>query len=132
MVQSLWKKLTIFLTKAKTMTEDKTIQYKIIGKDGGVIDDQSFNDYDKLADHMLNMADKWYNGLYDADDTLEISTFDKSGDLIYTDKATFGETMNEESSLEDDLKYLAEQQRATAGQGFGEDSSKPRKKTKKR
>lgn len=114
------------------MTEDKTIQYKIIGKDGNVIDDQSFNDYDKLADHMLGLAEKWYNGLYDADDTLEISTFDKTGDLLYTDTATFGETMNDESNLEDELKQLVEQQSATAGQGFGENSSKPRKKTKKR
>jgi len=111
------------------MTEDKTIQYKIIGKDGNVIDDQSFNDYDKLADHMLNLAEKWYNGLYDADDTLEISTFDKTGDLLYTDTATFGETMNDESNLEDELKQLAEQQ---SGRGFGEETPKSRKKTKKR
>ncbi len=119
------------MTKAKKMTEDKTIQYKIIGKNGEVIDDQSFNDYDKLADHMLTLADKWYNGLYDADDSLEISTFDKTGELIYTDTATFGETMDEQSSLEDELKQIVDIRNESAGQGFGESTSKPRKKNKK-
>jgi hypothetical protein len=113
------------------MNEDKTIQYKIVGKNGEVIDDQSFNDYDKLADHMLGLAEKWYTGLYDADDSLEISTFDKTGELIYTDTATFGETMNDESDLENELKQLVETRNESAGQGFGDPPSKPRKKNKK-
>lgn len=117
--------------KAKPMTEDKTIQYKIVDKEGKVVEDVSFNDYDKLADHMLGLAEKWYTGLYDVDDTLEISTFDKTGELIYSDTATFGETMNEESNLEDELKQLAEIQHQPSGEGFGGKSSKPRKKSKK-
>jgi hypothetical protein len=119
------------LTKVKKMSEDKTIQYKIIGKNGEVIDDQSFNDYDKLADHMLSLAEKWYTGLYDADDSLEISTFDKTGELIYTDTATFGETMDEQSNLEDDLKQIVNIRNESAGQGFGDPPSKSRKKNKK-
>lgn len=118
--------------KVKKMTEDKTIQYKIVDKAGKVVEDVSFNDYDKLADHMLGLAEKWYNGLYDADDTLEISTFDKTGELIYSDTATFGETMNDESSLEDELKQLAEIQHQPAGEGFGGNTKKSGKKTKKR
>ena len=113
------------------MIEDKTIQYKIVDKQGKVVEDVSFNDYDKLADHMLGLAEKWYNGLYDADDTLEISTFDKTGELIYSDTATFGETMNDESSLEDELKQLAEIQHQPSGEGFGGKTTKPRKKSKK-
>ena len=113
------------------MIEDKTIQYKIVDKQGKVVEDVSFNDYDKLADHTLGLAEKWYNGLYDADDTLEISTFDKTGELIYSDTATFGETMNDESSLEDELKQLAEIQHQPSGEGFGGKTTKPRKKSKK-
>ena len=113
------------------MSEDNSIQYKIIGKDGNIIDDQTFNDYDKLADHMLSLAEKWYSGLYDANDSLEISTFDKTGGLIYTDKATFEETMNDDSSLEDELKQLANLTGESAGQGFGNKTSKSRKKSKK-
>ncbi len=117
--------------EAKTMSEDKTIQYKIVDKSGNVVEDVSFNDYDKLADHMLNLAEKWYNGLYDSEDKLEISTFDKTGELIYSDTATFGETMNEESNLEDELKQLAAIQHQPSGQGFGGPPSKSRKKNKK-
>lgn len=88
------------------MNENKTIQYKIVNKNGEIIEDEAFNDYDKLADHMMELADKWYSGLYDTNDSLEISTFDKSGDLIYSDKATFGETMNDESNFENTLEQL--------------------------
>lgn len=117
--------------KAKTMTEDKTVQYKIVDKEGKVVEDVSFNDYEKLADHMLGLAEKWYTGLYNADDTLEISTFDQTGELIYSDTATFGETMNDESSLEDELKQLAATQHQSAGEGFGGNPTKSRKKSKK-
>lgn len=35
------------------MNENKTIQYKIVNKNGEIIEDEAFNDYDKLADHMM-------------------------------------------------------------------------------
>jgi len=111
--------------------DEKTVQYKIVDKSGKVVEDVTFNDYEKLADHMLGLAEKWYTGLYDVDDTLEISTFDKTGELIYSDTATFGETMNDESSLEDELKQLAAIQHQPTNESSGRKSTKTRKKSKK-
>ena len=39
--------------------------YTIIDKNGNVIQNESFEYYDKLADHMLEIADRWYAGEYD-------------------------------------------------------------------
>ena len=77
------------------------INYTIVNKDGKVVEDLTFTDYDKLADHMLEMADKWYEGVYDPDDQLKISTFDENNNLIYSDTASFEETNNVESEFQD-------------------------------
>lgn len=77
------------------------INYTIVNKNGEVVEDLTFTDYDKLADHMLEMADKWYEGVYDPDDQLKISTFDENDNLIYSDTATFEETNNVESQFAD-------------------------------
>jgi hypothetical protein len=74
---------------------EETIGYTVINKDGKVVEDVKFNDYDKLADHMLEMAEKWYTGEYSEDDKLEISAFDETGEIIYSDVATFGESKND-------------------------------------
>ena len=68
------------------------VSYTIIDKNGNVLQDERFEDYDKLADHMLEVADKWYNGGYDEGDQLKISSYDDTGNLVYSDVATFGET----------------------------------------
>jgi len=111
---------------------DKTIQYKIVNKDGTIVEDVTFDDYEKLADHMMGLADKWYNGLYDPDDTVQVSTFDNTGELIYEDTATFQETMNEETDLEGELSNLYEftQDTGTSGKGFGANVKSTRKKSK--
>lgn len=89
----------------KFVNEGK-VNYTIINKDGKVVEDLSFNDYEKLADHMMDLADKWYSGIYTTDDTLSISTFDASGELIYNDTATFGESLNEEQTFEEDVTSI--------------------------
>jgi hypothetical protein len=75
------------------------VSYTIIDKSGNVIQDERFNDYDKLADHMLEVADKWYNGGYDEGDQLKISSYDDTGNLVYSDVATFGETRETASEI---------------------------------
>lgn len=92
----------------------KKINYKIVDKNGDVVQDMEFNDYDKLADHMLEMADKYYQGVYTADDKINISAFDESGTLMYEDTASFG-SVEPTEDIEDELR----QSRGTAGQGFG-------------
>lgn len=95
---------------------NKKIQYKVIDKNGKIVSDETFENYDKLADHMLDMADKYYQGIYTVDDSVSISTYDESGELIYEDTASFGgEITNEE--IEDELR--AESKRRNSGKGFG-------------
>lgn len=94
------------------------LNYKIVNKDGNVVEDLTFDDYDKLADHMLEMADKYYNGILTADDSVEISAFDESGNLVYEDKATFeGSDLGETTA--DDFRDIIDKNTDTAGQGFG-------------
>lgn len=77
------------------MMNEQSINYTIIDKDGKVVEDVSFNDYEKLADHMMELAEKWYKGEYSEDDRLQISAFDQTGEMIYSDTATFGESKND-------------------------------------
>lgn len=75
----------------------RRINYKVVNKSGEVVNDIDFEDYEKLADHMLEMADKYYQGIYTVDDQVNISMFDDNGNLIYSDKASFE---GEEESIE--------------------------------
>lgn len=113
------------------MTEKK-INYQIINKDGAVVDDQTFTDYDKLADHMLELADKWYQGIYSTDDKVSISTTDETGNVIYEDISSFGSNIESTESLEENLRdlYSTPEFIGDSGRGFGDDVKKSRKKTK--
>lgn len=94
------------------------LNYKIVNKDGDVVEDLTFDDYDKLADHMLEMADKYYKGILTADDSIEISAFDESGNILYEDKASFeGADLGENAA--DEFRDIIGQHTDTAGQGFG-------------
>jgi hypothetical protein len=79
------------------MNEMSSVGYTVVDKNGNVLDDAKFSDYDELADHMLEMADKWYKGEYSADDQLKISAFDETGEVVYSDVATYGEASDEDS-----------------------------------
>lgn len=72
------------------------VNFSIVGKDGKVQQDLSFNDFDTLADHMMDVANKWYEGVYDPDDTLKIERFDENDNVIMTEERKFGEEINDE------------------------------------
>jgi hypothetical protein len=95
----------------------KKIQYKVIDKTGNVVSDATFEDYDKLADHMLDVADKYYQGLYTVDDSVNISTFDESGELIFEDTASFGSNVVTDEEMQDEFR--TESKRRNSGKGFG-------------
>jgi len=99
------------------MTKTNT-NYTIIDKNGNVIQNESFEDYDKLADHMLEIADRWYAGEYDEGDQLQISSFDEIGNLIYRDTATFGETRESAKQIPESFSLVDTE--ITKARGFGE------------
>lgn len=76
------------------MSEENVVGYRLIGKDGKVIDNQMFDDFDSLADFMMEQAEQYYQGLVDPDTTVEMTTFDNTGKILYQDQASF--TKNEE------------------------------------
>lgn len=104
----------------KFVNEGK-VNYTIIDKNGNEVQNENFEDYDKLADHMLEIADKWYAGVYDEGDELKISTFDDAGELVYSDVATFGDTRETASEISDDFDLSIGEfpKRSTSGKGFG-------------
>lgn len=89
------------------MSEDKVVNYQIVDKNGKVIEDVSFDDYDKLADHMMDIAEKYYAGVYSGGDSVNISTYDQSGELIYKDTASF-EASEEDINLDESITDLLE------------------------
>ena len=97
----------------------KKVQYKIVDKNGNIVSDQMFDDYDNLADHMLELADKYYQGIYDENDSVSISTYDETGEVIFEDTASFGSVTTQTEDIEDELRQIADSKRGTAGQGFG-------------
>lgn len=80
----------------KKMSEDSVLGYRLIGKDGQVIDNKMFDDFDSLADFMMEQADKYYQGLVDPDTTVEMTTFDNTGKILYQDQASFKQDDNKE------------------------------------
>ncbi len=102
------------------MSEMHSTGYTIVNKDGKVIEDAQFSDYDELADHMLELAEKWYKGEYSPDDKVQISAFDEAGEMLYSDVATFGEASNE-PIVSNDFKLTSEgiPVRRAKPQGFG-------------
>lgn len=115
------------------------VNFSIVDKEGKVKEDMTFNDFDTLADHMMDVATKWYEGLYDPDEGFEIKTFDENDNLVSTESRKFGEDINDEFNAEDfdinlpdlpDLGSLLEgiggesKKSRKSGQGFGKSNSK--------
>lgn len=97
------------------------VNYTIIDKSGNVVENANFENYDTLADHMLELADKWYNGGYDEGDRLQISSYDETGNLVYSDTATFGETRESASEIPDefDINIGELSNKSKTSKGFG-------------
>ena len=105
----------------RSKMSEETINYTIIDKDGKVVQNETFNDYDKLADHMLELAEKYYTGEFTEEDTIEISAFDKTGEMIYKDTATFGETFDGEYDISNEFELSNSKDKSEwkSGEGFG-------------
>lgn len=115
------------------------INFSIIDKEGKVKEDLSFNDFDTLADHMMDVATKWYEGLYDPEEGFEIKTFDENDNLVTMESGKFGDDINGEFDAEnfdlnlpdlpdlgDAISKLGGESKTTrkSGQGFGKSDSK--------
>lgn len=72
--------------------------FKIVGKDGKVVEDLTFDNYDQIADYMLEMADDWYAGLRNPEDSISIERRE-NGQVVFEDKSSF------EASIEDGLLH---------------------------
>ena len=70
------------------MTEFK---FNIVGKDGKVIEDLMFDNFDAVADYMLDAADKWYSGLEDPESQMVLSRIE-DGKVVYSDESSYGGT----------------------------------------
>lgn len=81
--------------------------FKIVGKDGKVIENLNFDDYDALADYMLDAADKWYDGLQDTGATMTVERRE-DGQVVYSDQSSFGgeDVYDDGSEVERDMETL--------------------------
>lgn len=97
------------------------VNYTIIDKNGKVIEDENFQDYDKLADHMLELADKWYTGEYSEGDQLKISSYDDAGNLVYSDTASFEDTRETANEIPESFNLVNKEK--SLGFDIGEEIS---------
>lgn len=63
--------------------------FKIVDKNGKVVEDKIFEDFDSVADYMLDAADKWYSGLQDPGDTMSLQRRE-NGTVVFEDTSSFG------------------------------------------
>lgn len=104
------------------------VNFSIVGKDGKVKEDMTFNDFDTLADHMMDVATKWYDGLYDPDEGFEIRTFDENDNLVSLESRKFGDDINDEFNAEEfDLNLPDLPDLGNVLEGLGATSTKSRK-----
>lgn len=64
--------------------------FKIVDKNGKIVEDVSFKDYDQLADYMLNVADQYYQGLRNPDDSYSLTQTAPDGSVRFEEENVFG------------------------------------------
>lgn len=64
--------------------------FKIVDKNGKIVEDVSFKDYDQLADYMLNVADQYYQGLRNPDDSYSLTQTGPDGSIRFEEEKIFG------------------------------------------
>jgi len=89
--------------------------FKIVGKDGKVIENLSFENFDAVADYMLDAADKWYAGLQDPGDTMVLER-KENGQVVFEDRSSF-EASVEDGLLHDDRPESGESSEGIEGEG---------------
>jgi hypothetical protein len=65
------------------------LAYRLVDKNGNVVEDKTFDNFDSLADFMMEQAEKYYQGLVDPDTTVEMTAFDNTGKVLYQDQASY-------------------------------------------
>jgi len=101
------------------------LNFKIVGKDGKIIEDVSFEDFEEIADYMLDAADKWYDGLQDIGATMSVERRE-DGNVVFSDQSSFGgeDVYDDGSEIERDIenarKFLKTSE--LSGDEDGEDS----------
>jgi hypothetical protein len=63
--------------------------FKIVNKNGETVEDKIFEDFDSVADYMLDAADKWYSGLQDPGDMMSLQRRE-NGTVVFEDTSSFG------------------------------------------
>jgi hypothetical protein len=63
--------------------------FKIVNKNGETVEDKIFEDFDSVADYMLDAADKWYSGLQDPGDMMSLQRRE-NGTVVFEDMSSFG------------------------------------------
>ena len=78
----------------------------IVGKDGKIVENLKFSDYDEIADYMLDAADKWYDGLQDVDQQIVFNR-SENGEIVYSDTSSFsGDVDGFESGDDGDIEVI--------------------------
>lgn len=98
--------------------------FKIVDKNGKIVDDVSFKDYDQLADYMLNVADQWYQGLRNPDDQYTLTQKTADGSIRFEEQNTFGvddELSNNGAEIADRIREI-EQKVDRIRETYGSDS----------
>lgn len=98
--------------------------FKIVDKNGKIVEDVSFKDYDQLADYMLNVADQWYQGLRNPDDQYTLTQKTADGSIKFEEQNTFGvndEVSDNGAEIADAIRIL-EQKVDGIREAYGSDS----------
>lgn len=69
---------------------NENFDFKIVDKNGKLVEDVSFKDYDQLADYMLNVADQYYQGLRNPDDSYSLTQTAPDGSIRFEEESIFG------------------------------------------
>lgn len=64
--------------------------FKIVDKNGKIVEDVSFRNYDEVADYMLNVADQYYQGLRNPDDSYSLKQIAPDGNIRFEEENIFG------------------------------------------
>lgn len=98
--------------------------FKIVDKDGKVVEDVSFKDYDQLADYMLDVADQWYQGLRNPQDSYKLTQTTPDGSVRFEEQNMFGvsDELNDSGTEIADAIRSIEQKVDGIRDAYGEDS----------
>jgi len=95
----------VVLVLNKDMTD---FNFKITDKNGKVVENLNFDDFDAVADYMLEAADKWYSGLQDPETIMSLER-KENGNVVFKDESSFGGTdigPGDEGDFDSDIEAI--------------------------